>query len=82
MASVKFLVSVFDRKAQVYGAPVMARTLGDSERQFQDLLSDKDSFPGKHPEDFDLVLVGKFDEDSGVVTPEMHVVMAGTEVQR
>lgn len=79
----KNLVSIFDRKASVYGAPVMVRSVGEAERQFADLLSDTQTLPGKHPEDFDLVLCGQFDEDFGSLVPatSLVVIKSGSEVK-
>ena len=65
--------SVFDKKARLYNPPVFFVTLGQALRWFGDLLSDKAQLTGKHPEDFELVAVAEFDDESAVFGDVDHV---------
>jgi len=62
------VVSVFDRAAQLYGQPVFVQAPGVAVRSFGDEVNR----PGvenqmhQHPDDFDLFLLGQFDDESGL----------------
>lgn len=73
------LVAVRDLKADYYGNPVVCRSTSEAIRQFGDLCSDEKCLPGQHPEDFQLVLVGHFDPDSGVITPVISILANGSD---
>lgn len=57
--------TVYDSKAQAFLAPFYARTVGEAERNFMGACSDQKSQFYHHPEDFCLMEIGTFDEDSG-----------------
>lgn len=61
------LFSIFDKKAAAYSPPFSAPTRGAAVRMFSDVASDPQSMVCKHPEDFQLVIVGDFNPDSGAV---------------
>lgn len=63
----KHLVSVRDSKTEVFGQPAMVNTLAEGERMFADLASDGSTLIGKHPEDFALYCVGRYDESNGSI---------------
>lgn len=67
-----FVCSIFDRKVASYGRPMFARAVGEAMRIFRDEVNRaaEDNILYKHPEDFDLFLVGKFDEESGRLHPQ------------
>jgi len=57
--------SVFDSKVGAYANPFFVRTRGEAVRSFSDASQD-DSLPfKKHPADYQLYLVGSWDEVSG-----------------
>lgn len=62
-----FVCSIFDRKVASYGRPMFARAVGEAMRIFRDEVNRpaEDNILYKHPEDFDLFLVGKFDDETG-----------------
>lgn len=61
------LCSVRDSAMQAY-APIMTFVaMGQAQRSFRDEVNRKDSAMFAHPEDYELWLVGWFDEDTGVI---------------
>lgn len=60
------VVSVFDRAISTFGRPVFVPHTGAAMRSFMDEVSGaKDSELGKHPEDYDLMHLGSFDDQVG-----------------
>lgn len=62
---------VMDRAVEGFGVPFFARSVGEGERSFRDEINraDPNNSLNKHPEHFDLFLVGEFDSDSGLLNP-------------
>lgn len=61
------VVSIRDRVADCFSRPVFTQTEGTAIRSFTDEVNRPaaDNELGKHPEDFDLYLVGVFDDQDG-----------------
>lgn len=66
--SVKILCSVLDMKGLFYSAPFASINENTAARDFAAAVSDKDSQIGKFPEDFRLMKVGEFDDNTGRIT--------------
>lgn len=60
--------SLFDSKASIYTTPFMMAHRGQAVRAMMDLVQDPNTVPGKHPADFSLMLLGSFDDQSGIFT--------------
>lgn len=60
--------SVFDVKADTYSAPFFFAATGLAVRAFKASVADRDSSLCKYPEDFKLVELGEFDDQTGVLT--------------
>lgn len=60
--------SVRDTKAEYFNTPFFNKTHGEAERNFTDLVNDKNTSVGQHPTDFDLYYLGEFDTQSGKIT--------------
>lgn len=56
-----------DVKAATFGRPVFCAALGQLVRDIQDALKGDDIF-ARHPEDFVLYRIGRFDDVAGVFT--------------
>lgn len=70
------VVSVRDSKANAYGIPVCVPTVAAAVRSFSDQINGQDSTLTKHPQDFDLFVLGTFDDNTGIFTthvPELVV---------
>lgn len=61
------LYSLFDRKARQFGPIVVERTEGSVRRSLEAGIPGSGSIMEKYPDDYDLYLVGSFDEDVGLV---------------
>lgn len=63
------LISVKDRATDSFGQPITVKAVGEAMRSFVDECNNKESNLNKHPEDFDLYLVGEFDDATGSIEP-------------
>lgn len=61
------IYTIFDKKVVSYGVPFTARNHGEALRSFEDLALDQRTTVGRHPADFVLCFVGRFDQDTGIV---------------
>lgn len=61
------LVSVRDKKAEAFHPPYAVPTKGIAIRAFGDAVVKGGSDLSAHPEDFDLFLVGEFDQITGKI---------------
>lgn len=61
------VVSIKDRAADAFGRPAYVATEGVAIRQFQDEVNraSEDNQLYVHPDDFDMYLLGEFDDNSG-----------------
>lgn len=82
LSSGKWLVSIRDSKTEVFGPVVTVTTEAEAVRMFEDLCSDKTSPVGRHPEDYDLYLLGGFDALTGEVFPKHHVAALGSSFRK
>lgn len=64
------LVSIRDRAIDAYKPIGNCRAPGEAIRVFKDILSDPNTPEGKHPDDYDLYLLGTFDDSTGAITPQ------------
>ena len=60
--------SVFDVKANMFGVPFFAVSVGVASRMFADLVVDSRSTIYRYPADFALYEIGDFNETSGLFT--------------
>ena len=62
----KVMYSVYDKKSKTYAAPFCEVNDGTAIRAVQDLVASNSSHPfARHSEDFELVRVGSFNEQTG-----------------
>lgn len=69
------MVCVKDRTADVYGVPYFVMNVGSAVRSFGDEVKRKstDERPNmlnQHPDDFDLFLIGEFDDETAEIAME------------
>lgn len=64
------LVTIHDTKADLHYKPNTARTPGDFVRSVQMEAKNPDSMIHKYPADYDLVVLGSWDEATGTITPD------------
>lgn len=70
------MYTIYDKKAAAYMAPFFFRTNAEAIRAVQQNAASQQSNLSKYPEDFQLVLVGEWDDLTGVVKAEPHQVLA------
>lgn len=61
------LMTVYDTKAGIYDRPFVARSNGEAIRGFSDAINDAKTTIGKHPEDFNLMEIGIYNDQTGEV---------------
>lgn len=66
-----YLYSIYDRKAQVYIPPFTAPHEAQAIRTFAEAVLTSETPVSHYPADFDLLLLGAVDIETGVLTPEM-----------
>jgi len=64
------VVAVFDSAVQAYGRPIFVPAIGAAMRSFQDEVNRKadDNPVYAHPSDYELFVVGYFDDSTGIFT--------------
>ena len=61
------IFSVYDKKAEYFLQPMFARNAAQMLRDLSDVVSNRDSLLGKHPEDYAVYQLAQFDEISGAI---------------
>lgn len=64
------IFSIYDRKAQYYLPPFTARSEADALRTFNEAVVSSETPISQYPADFDLLVLGTVDLESGELTPE------------
>lgn len=67
----KVIVSLKDTAARFFGNPFTVQAVSQAVRSLRDEVNSKESTSDvcKHPADFELYLIGHFNDDTGVITP-------------
>lgn len=77
------MFSIYDVKSEIHHPPHYCHTTGHAIRHFTTLFSQQETTFAKFPEDFRVMEVGEFDDQTGKVTPkEPHLIAQGTELGR
>lgn len=72
--------SIFDSAAGAYARPFFVQSDAQAVRSFKDVVADAEHPIGAHPEDYYLVRIGVFDDNSGKFQPEdVETLMTGPE---
>lgn len=61
------LFSIRDMTSEMFGVPFCAPNRAVAQRYLEDLVADKSSMYGQHPDDFELRHIGYFENESGEV---------------
>ncbi len=78
----KVICSIFDLKAQAWIMPMFFLSVAQAARSFEDVMADKDGEFFKHPEDYVLYKLGKWDERNGILEAEdLMEITRGMNVQ-
>lgn len=77
------MYAVFDVKSDTFGVPFCSPNDGMAKRSFMDIANNPDTLVGRHPEDFKLVRIGLFNDESGEVQAVQFASLGfGTEFVR
>lgn len=74
--------SVRDLKAEVFARPFYVGRVGEAVRSFQDEVTGGDqssSLLAKHPADFELWVLGSFDDETGKFSEELRLLGRGSD---
>ncbi len=63
--------SVLDAKTRAFMMPFYSHTIASALRTFSDATKDPASLMHQHPSDFQLWLIGEFDDQTGEITPQI-----------
>jgi len=61
--------SIRDTKSETFAPPFLQKTNGEAERSFRQLANDEKSQICRYPEDYDLYLLGEYDDNTGKLSP-------------
>lgn len=79
----KIMVSVFDKVSKIFGSPVVIDNAESAIRAFGDMVMNKGTVIGQHPDDFVLYRIGYFDPETGSIYQKFKqdedVLISGTE---
>lgn len=81
----KRLYQVYDNRAGSIAGPIMAERIdAPAIRTFFDILKNPQTLPGQHPDDFDLIIVGQQDEETGVIDAwtQPDIIVTGEQWRR
>lgn len=73
---IKKIFAVRDSKAEYFNPPMFFHTIGEAERAFKHTASKQDNSIGQFPQDFDLWLLGEYDDQTGKIQQQepMHLI--------
>lgn len=80
-----YLYFLRDNKANATFGPLLTcRNDAEACRYFRDLIGNKQTLPGQHPEDFDLYCAGTFNDITGEIEPvdSTTLVIAGDTINQ
>lgn len=71
---IHILTSIRDNRSKIFSHPQVAPNVDVAIRNCKILTSNKDSLIGVYPEDFDLCVLGTFDDEKGTIDFKFEVV--------
>lgn len=64
------IYAIHDRAIEAYGQPFFVKSQGQALRSFRDECENRESQFNKHPADYDLYLIGDYNDETGIITPQ------------
>lgn len=81
--STLLVCAIMDSKVGAFSPPMHFRSKGEAVRAFLDALKDDNTTLSKHPRDYQLFLIGTFDDLNGALGQDkIEMLMAGEEVPK
>lgn len=75
------LISLKDRAVDAFQPVANVRAEGEALRVFRDLIADPNSQQHRHPDDYDLYLVGYFNDQTGAIRIEFRKLADGKTIK-
>lgn len=66
----KRIYAIRDKRAEYFNPPFFNHTHGEAERNFQNLVNEKESRIAQHPDDYDLYYIGDYNDLDGTIVPQ------------
>lgn len=63
------IYSIYDSKVKFYDRPLFMRNRGEALREWGKAANDEKTTISAHPNDFALMEIGEFDDQTGQITP-------------
>lgn len=76
------ICSIYDSATEAYMRPFTAQSEGQALRMFEDEARRPDSDIGRHPQDYALFIIGKFDDHNAELTNEIKCLRRAHEIPR
>lgn len=75
-----FLVAVYDKRSKEYSPPQAYITLGVAERAFSDAVNDPNTHLHRHPEDYNMQVIGMYESETAEIYPEVaHILLEAAQ---
>lgn len=75
-----YIMAIKDKATKVFMTPGYAHNIQMAMRDFADSLNNEQSPMNKHPHDFELYIVGLYDDNTGEIAADKpECIMTGTE---
>ena len=68
---IHLIMALRDSKAESFSQPMLYTAKGAALRAFQDAVNDSAHELGKHPEDYSLFFLGSYNDNTGMITPNV-----------
>lgn len=65
--------AVHDTKSHSYGPPMFLRHGAEAMRSFEQAANDEQTMLFKYPDDYELVRIGHYNDDTGTLVSEEHI---------
>lgn len=74
------IAAIKDKAIEAFGTPIFVKTKGMAIRMFLDEQKNPESQMNKHPDDYDLWMLGHYDDNTGVISQtEITVLVRGAD---
>lgn len=68
----KLLVSLYDRATEAFAPVMTVHTRNEAIRSFRQAVNDPQTPIHGNPTDYELYLIGRFDDEKGTITPPQY----------
>lgn len=70
---IHYAYTVHDTKSHSYGPPMFFRHAAEAMRAFEQAANDEGTMLHKYPSDYELVRIGNYNDEHGILTTEDHI---------